>query len=202
MSDTPANEYWLGTNDQEVQRLHLQHTVWKPFATDAWKRAGFTIGQILLDLGCGPGFATLDLAAIVGSEGKIFAIDQSKGFLEFLISTCNARALRNVVANEVNLNAGSIPAKNVDGVWARWIFAFVRDPHRLLREVAGAMKPGASIVIHEYFQYSTWRFIPPLAELEEFVRTVIRVWKEGGGDPDVGLQLPGWLTDLNFEILS
>jgi ubiquinone/menaquinone biosynthesis C-methylase UbiE len=59
-------DYLLGTHDEEVERLGLQHRVWRPRASDAWRRAGFTTGQTLLDVGCGPGWATLDLAEIVG----------------------------------------------------------------------------------------------------------------------------------------
>ena len=66
-------EYVLGTHDEEIARLRLQHRVWRPRATDAWLRAGFTTGQTLIDLGCGPGYASIDLAEIVGSSGRIIS---------------------------------------------------------------------------------------------------------------------------------
>jgi SAM-dependent methyltransferase len=71
-------EYVLGTHDDEVSRLALQHRVWRPRALDAWRRAGFMVGQTLLDLGCGPGHAAADLAEIVGPSGRVVAIDQSR----------------------------------------------------------------------------------------------------------------------------
>ena len=48
----------LGTHDEEIERLGLQHRVWRPRVTDEWRRAGFTTGQPRLGLGCGPGYAT------------------------------------------------------------------------------------------------------------------------------------------------
>src|SRR5262245_39571237 len=77
-------EYVLGTHDVEVERLGLQHRVWRARARDAWRRAGFTAGQTILDLGCGPGFASLDLAELTGPPGRVVAIDQSARFLAVL----------------------------------------------------------------------------------------------------------------------
>jgi len=62
-------DYILGTHDDEVERLGLQHRVWRPRASDAWRRAGFTTGWKILDIGSGPGLATVDLAQIVGPTG-------------------------------------------------------------------------------------------------------------------------------------
>ena len=50
-------DYILGTHDEEILRLGLQHRVWRPKVLDAWKRAGFTVGQTILDFGCVPGYA-------------------------------------------------------------------------------------------------------------------------------------------------
>ena len=66
MSETRDRDYVLGTHDEEIARLGLQHRVWRPRALDAWTRAGFTQGQTLLDVGCGPGHASVDLAELVG----------------------------------------------------------------------------------------------------------------------------------------
>src|SRR2546428_12890176 len=84
---TAERDYVLGTHDDEVARLGLQHRVWRPRALDAWRRAGFTAGQTLLDLGCGPGHATIDLAEIAGPTGRVIAIDRSKRFLDTLETT-------------------------------------------------------------------------------------------------------------------
>src|SRR5678816_202122 len=79
---TVEQDYVLGTHDEELNRLGLQHRVWRPRALDAWRRAGFTIGQTILDVGCGPGYATLDLAEIAGTTGRVVAMDRSARFLD------------------------------------------------------------------------------------------------------------------------
>src|SRR6266513_624084 len=58
MTAAAERDYVLGTHDDEVARLGLQHRVWRPRALDAWRRAQFTRGQTILDIGCGPGYAS------------------------------------------------------------------------------------------------------------------------------------------------
>jgi hypothetical protein len=68
--------------------------------------------------------------------------------------------------------------------------------------MAAALRPDGVIVLHEYFDYSTWRAAPPCAELEEFVSAVMASWRNNGGEPDVALWLPHWLEELGYEIRS
>ena len=74
-------EYVLGTYDEEIERLGLQHRVWRAHMTDCWKRAGLSVGQKVLDVGAGPGYATLDLAQIVGPLGRVAALELSRSGL-------------------------------------------------------------------------------------------------------------------------
>ena len=191
-------DYVLGTHDDELSRLGLQHRVWRPRALDAWRRGGFTVGQTLLDIGCGPGYASVDLAEIVGPSGRIVAIDRSRRFLDALDATCLQRGLKNITTQEFDLDAAGPPAVGADGAWARWVFAFVKRPRDLLARVGGALKRGGVLVVHEYFDYSTWRMAPRSPEIEEYVRAVMASWRANGGEPDIGLDLPLWLEELGF----
>ena len=67
-------DYVLGTHNEELARLGLQHRVWRPVVLDCWQRAGITVGKRILDVGAGPGYATVDLAEIVGATGEIVAL--------------------------------------------------------------------------------------------------------------------------------
>ncbi len=202
MSDTKSEEkdYVLGTHDDEIARLGLQHRVWRPRALDAWRRAGFTAGQTLLDIGCGPGYASLDLAEIVGPSGRIVAIDRSRRFLDTLDATCKQRGIDTIETCELDLDEAELPAASADGAWSRWVFAFVKHPRHLLARVGGTLRRGGVLVVHEYFDYRTWRMAPRSPELEEFVAVVMESWRASGGEPDIALDLPVWLAELGFTL--
>ena len=104
MTTTPDRDYVLGTHDDEVARLGLQHNVWRPHALAAWQHAGFNVGQTIIDVGCGPGYATLDLAELVGPTGLVHAVDRSRRFLDVLDARRRARGLENVNAVESDLD--------------------------------------------------------------------------------------------------
>ena len=72
--------YILGTDKEELIRLELQHKVWSSEAKRGWDLAGFKTGQTILDLGCGPGYCTEELALIVGKTGKVIGVDRSDTF--------------------------------------------------------------------------------------------------------------------------
>ena len=193
-------DYVLGTDAEEISRLGLQHRVWRPRALDAWMRAGFRAGQVILDLGAGPGYAALDLAEIVGPTGKVVALERSRRFLDALEASRSRRSVLNIEAVEMDLDELKADLPESDGAWARWIFAFVKQPRRLLETIMRTLKPGAPFVIHEYLDYSAWRMMPRSLIFEEFVQEVMASWRADGGEPDIALELPAWLAGLGFHI--
>ncbi len=199
---SPERDYVLGTHDEEIERLGLQHRVWRARALEAWRQAGITEGQTILDIGCGPGYASLDLAEIVGRRGRVVAVDRSRRFLDALLSASRTRGLDNIETRETDLDDAAFGPGEADAAWARWVFAFVPRPRRLLERVAAALRPGGVFVAHEYFDYRTWRLLPRLPELEELVSGVVDAWRGSGGEPDIGRELPVWLAELGFTLRS
>ena len=195
-----AKDYILGTHDEEIERLGLQHRAWRQRALDAWRSAEIGPGQTVMDVGCGPGYASLDLADLVGPSGRIVAIDKSERFLGALDARCGERHLGNISPYPADLDAGEFPDVIADRAWCRWVLAFVRKPQAILARMAAALAPDGVIVLHEYFDYSTWRAAPRCSELEEFVNAVMASWRDNGGEPDIALWLPRWLEELGFEL--
>ena len=195
-------DYLLGTHDAEVERLGLQHRVWRPRVLDAWRRAGITVGSTVVDAGAGPGWASLDLAEMVGPEGRVHALERSARFVEVLNRSAAARGLRNIAAATVDLVTDPLPASGADALWIRWVLAFVSDPAAVLAKLHAALRPGGVAVIHEYLDYNTLAILPDSPAIEDFKRLVVEDWRATGGEPDIGRFLPGLLPAAGFRIRS
>jgi SAM-dependent methyltransferase len=198
----PDRDYVLGTHDEEIARLGVQHRVWRDVVLAAWKRAGFGPGQTIADIGCGPGYAALDLAEIVGPSGRVVAIDRSRRFLDALAGEARRRGLDNVEPVERDLDTEGLPSVRVDGAWCRWVAAFLTKPRDLVTGLHRLIRPGGSFVSHEYLDYAAWRLLPRSTEFDEFVGGVIAMWRATGGDPDVGLNMPAWLAAEGFDVVE
>jgi protein-L-isoaspartate O-methyltransferase len=195
----PGQEYILGTRDDEIERLGLQHRVWRPHVLACWSRAGITTGSRVLDVGAGPGYATVDLAEIVGPDGGVAALERSAPFVAAAREACARRGLAHVELHEIDLMAEWPDLSRFDAAWCRWVAAFVSSPERLVRRMAGALRPGGVAIFHEYASYETWRLAPRGPGLESFVEKVVRSWRASGGEPNIGLDLPRLLRAAGLE---
>src|SRR3954469_18882349 len=136
MSGHPESDYVLGTHDEEVARLGLQHRVWRDVVTACWHRVGLTDGWKVIDVGSGPGYATADLAEIVGPTGRVLGIERSARFLEAARERCARRGLTNVEFREGDLMEFSLGELRFNASWCRWVTSFVASPKRLLENIA------------------------------------------------------------------
>jgi len=195
-------DYVLGTHNEELARLGLQHRVWRPVVLDCWRRAGITVGKRVLDVGAGPGYAAVDLAEIVGATGEVVALERSQNFVRAMEEACCARSLTNVKIHELDLMAGELPRGDYDFSWCRWVMSFVNDPALLIRKLGDVMRRGSVAIFHEYGHYETWHFFPRLANQERFREHVIATWRESGGEPDGAVPLATLLPANGFTIRS
>ncbi|MEO7725227.1 MAG: methyltransferase domain-containing protein [Chthoniobacterales bacterium] len=195
-------DYVLGTHNEELARLGLQHRVWRPVVLDCWSRAGLTLGSRVLDVGAGPGYATTDLAGIVGPTGQVVAVERSSNFVRALRERCRTQAIDNVQLHELDLMTDPLPEDSYDFSWCRWVASFVTDPALLIRKLSQVLRPGGKAIFHEYAHYLTWRFIPRLPSQERFAQEVKASWAVTGGKADVGLDLPTYLSQNGFVVRS
>lgn len=193
-------DYVLGTHEEELARLGLQHRIWRPVALSCWQEAGITIGNNVLDLGAGPGYAAADLAEIVGPTGKVVAVERSTNFVSALRERSKTRGLTNLQVHELDLMTDELPAGTYDFSWCRWVASFVSNPKLLIEKLSRVLKKGGVALFHEYAHYLSWRFIPPLPHQERFAAEVQASWEAAGGKADIARDLPSYLIENGFLI--
>ena len=194
------DDYILGANSDEVRRLRFQHQAWVQQAYALWERAGFRAGDVVLDLGCGPGFTSFELAAIVGPSGRVIARDQSPLFLDFVRAECERLGLQQVEPSLGPVEELAFTPGSIDGTYARWLFCWLPEPGAALGRVADALKPGGVIAIQDYFDWGAMKLVPASDVVDRAIAACMRSWDEGGGTIDIAREIPTLAHEAGLEV--
>jgi len=198
-------EYLLGAHDEELARLGLQHRLWADAAHTLWRAARLSPGETVLDLGCGPGFASIDLAEWVGPRGRVVALDENRAFVERLRAVAQAAGHANIDAHRGDAaavqTATGLPDGEADLVWCRWVLCFVSHVERVLEGLARVLRPGGRVVVQDYFNYESMTLGPRRPAFTIGIQRIANAFRATGGDPDIMGPLPGLLRDAGFDIV-
>jgi len=194
------DDYLLGSHDDELQRLAFQHRVWSAPAADLWQRAGFRYGATILDLGCGPGFTTLDLAQLVGPEGRVIAVDGSERFLDHLTATLERNDIQNVEVIHTDVHDLNLEEESIDGAYARWLFCFLQKPAAVVESVGRALRPGGALAVTDYFNYRAFTFAPRHEALDRVIAAVQECWRRRGGDLEIQGRMASIMRDAGLDV--
>jgi len=151
-------------------------------------------GMSLLDVGCGPGTITADLARRV-APGPVLGIDREEAPL------AEARAAAQGLAN-VRFVRGDIYALDVapgshDVVHAHQVLQHLVDPVAALIELRLVCRPGGLVAARDG-DYATMTWFPHDPRLERWQELYQRVARANGGEPDAGRRLAGWARAAGF----
>lgn len=194
-----ANAYILGTYNEELNRLGLQHQVWANEAQTSWETARFGAGNVILDLGCGPGFCSKELANLVGKTGNVLALDKSKVYLDYVDKLAELHDL-NIETHRADFEDIKLPNNSLDGIYSRWALAWCDNPASILRKTYNALKPGGKMVFHEYFNWSTHMAVPSKPHLQKAIDAALQSFNDLDSEIDIGRRIPGLLADLGMKI--
>lgn len=198
-----ADEYILGTDDLELQRLGEQHDAWRDEAFRAFERGGIGPGQTVLDLGCGPGSTSYDLARTVGAEGRVTALDLSGAFVRHLGRRIEADPPAAPIAPmQGSVEALDLPDASFDAAYARWVLCWLEDPAAAIREAARVLRPGGALVLQEYIEWGTMKMVPRVPEFDRVVEACLWSWKAGGVDIDIVERVPHFAAACGLEVES
>ena len=130
-----------GTLDNKIRRwLQNPRHVLKPYVKE---------GMTVLDIGCGPGFFSIDIAYMVGASGKVIAADLQEGMLNKLRDKINGTEIENrITLHKCEENKIGI-SENVDFVLAFYMVHEVTNKEGLFNEIETILKPNGQLLIVE-----------------------------------------------------
>src|SRR4051794_20536620 len=148
----------------------------------------------LLDVGCGPGTITADLAARVGRVTATEMTDEALGLGRAEIA---ARGLTNVEFAPADVHALAFPDASFDVVHAHQVLQHVADPVQGLREMRRVCRPGGLVAVRDS-DYGAFTWFPASPGLDEWVDRYHQIARANGGEPDAGRRLAGWARAAGF----
>lgn len=124
------------------------------------KLAGLTVGDVMADIGCGPGFFTVPAARLVGEEGKVYALDTEQEMLDMLSERVKEG---NVEARKCGENDLPVEEGELDFALAAFVLHEAEDKPAFLTEIRRALIPGGRLLIIDWVKKDEERG-PPLEE--------------------------------------
>lgn len=195
------NAYILGTDQQELHRLGIQHQVWASEAHTGWKLANFNAGQTILDLGSGPGFCSKELAFLTGVSGKVIAIDKSPSYIDHIKGLVALHHL-NIEAVCCDFDEMQLKPESLDRMYCRWALAWIPNAKEVLKKVFKALKPGGKMLIHEYYDWSTHQIEPRLPNLTKAITAAYKSLNDSEGELNIGRYLPQIFSEMGMNVTS
>ena len=121
-------------------------------------------GMVVLELGCGAGFFTTEIARLVGKSGKVIAADLQEGMLEIVRDKIRGTDMEGrIVLHKCAEDKIGVTEK-VDLALAFFMVHEVADKRKMLEEVKSLLKPDGSLYIIEF------RMHPPKRSFENMVK--------------------------------
>ena len=193
----PARPHYVHGHAEAVLRSHRSRTV----ENSAAYLVPFLVpGASVLDVGCGPGTITADLAARV-APGRVVAIDPSADVVAAaaaVVADAGVPGVRVVVGD---VYADPV-APGVDGpfdvVHAHQVLQHVPDPVGALRRMRELCGPDGVVGARDA-DYAAFTWFPQVPALDEWLALYRRLARASGGEPDAGRRLLSWARAAGFS---
>jgi ubiquinone/menaquinone biosynthesis C-methylase UbiE len=153
-------------------------------------------GTTLLDIGCGPGTITGDLATLV-TPGRVTALEVTGTALDLARAEIGRRGIDNVDFAVGDVHRLDFPDDTFDVVHAHQVVQHVADPVTALREMRRVTRPGGVVAVRDS-DYAAFTWFPQLPELTAWLDLYQRVARTNGGEPDAGRRLLSWAHAAGF----
>ena len=159
-------------------------------------RAGVGAGMRCVDVGCGGGEVTFELARLVAPGGIAIGVDMDEVKLALAREAAADRGITNVEFRALNVHAWHEPVA-YDVVFTRFLLQHLTQPVEVLRRMWAAVRPGGVMVVEDA-DFDGWGCHPANDGFAFFLRTYREVVRRGGGDHAIGRKLYGYFLDAGI----
>lgn len=154
-------------------------------------------GMRVLDVGCGPGTITADLAAVVGARGDVLGVDPAPEVIAGASRNYPATADRPVRFAVGDVMALDEPDGAFDVVHAHQVLQHLTDPVAALREMRRVTRPGGLVAARDA-DYGAMTWYPTSDGMDAWRALYRGIARSLGAEPDAGRRLAGWARRAGF----
>jgi len=156
-------------------------------------------GQDLLDIGCGPGTITLDLAEIV-APGRVVGVENVEAPLTAARANAAGRGDTGTVFELADVYELPYEDGSFDVVHAHQVLQHLTDPVAALHEMARVCVPRGTLAVRDA-DYAAMSWWPESEGLTRWLDTYRTLARANGAEPDAGRRLRQWAQDAELHDL-
>jgi SAM-dependent methyltransferase len=159
--NTVAGQKWVDMQSRLDQQL-------LPFGEAVMSKAGLSVGDVILDVGCGCGATSMALARAVGEHGRVVGADISAVMLECARKEASAAGLENLSFVDADAQSHAFAQRSFDVVHSRFGIMFFSEPAAAFANLLSALRPGGRLafVCWQDTSKNPWLALPMRAALE------------------------------------
>jgi ubiquinone/menaquinone biosynthesis C-methylase UbiE len=175
-------------------------------STHRWRRldnsASYVVpylkpGLKVLDVGCGPGSLTVDIAKHVSPDGNVIGIENQPGPLAEGRRLADAEGVNNVTLELGDAHNLAYEDETFDLVHAHQVLQHITNPVKALSEMRRVVKTGGIVACRESATATWYPDIEALMFQHELAR---RLSKDRGGNPHPGNHIHVWAREAGFSL--
>jgi len=194
---TDSTHYVIRGGLEGRERLRVLARVMRPSSMSLFDRLGLSDGLTCLDVGCGGGDATLELARRVAPRGTVVGVDIDDMKLQIARTEAIQQGVPNVDFRLADIREASALAP-FDIVYARFLLTHLSDPGSAVSAFYRHLRPGGYLGVED-IDFSGYFTCPESKAFRRYHELYCATVVRRGGDPNIGPRLPELLKQGGFE---
>ena len=161
--NAPQIEYWNGpAGDKWANLADSQDIMLEFLGSTAMNACDIHPGHTVMDIGCGSGTTTIEIARRVGAEGRVLGIDISTPMLDVARARLEALGIDGVTFDNQDVATYQFQKETFDRTFSRFGVMFFVDPIVAFRNIRGGLKSGGRLafVCWQTIHKNPWMEIP------------------------------------------
>jgi len=169
------------------QRMEVVARAYWPTTLPLLQRAGIREGMNCLDLGCGAGDVTFEIACLAGPKGRVTGLDMDSVKLEHALERATKEEIRNIEFRQANVFEWDEDSV-YDLIYVRFLLTHLPECERVVPKLLRALRPGGALAVED-INFEGYVSHPANSAHDRYVALYREVVRRRGGNADIGPKL-------------